>query len=89
MNINQVLAAEQLLGGYATLLSAFCFRRSFLEAPEPLQSAALLALTKLLAIDGRMCGGAVQSAAGGRDNVALLFTLLLERWVLGLTVCCL
>ncbi|GBF99009.1 hypothetical protein Rsub_11813 [Raphidocelis subcapitata] len=83
----QISEPGQLLGGYTSLLSALCFRRSFLDAPEPLQSAALLALTKLMAIDGRLCapsaaaGAQGGGAGGGRDHVALLFTLLLERRV--------
>jgi hypothetical protein len=80
----QILAPGQLLGGYAALLSAFCARSSFLSQPPALQAAALLGLTKLMAVDGRMCqpaaaGGAVGAGAWGRDHVALLFTLLLQR----------
>lgn len=42
------------------------------------QAAALLALTKLMAVDGRLCQPGSE-ANGGRDNVGLLFTLLLQK----------
>jgi hypothetical protein len=46
---------------------------SFTTYPEELQAAVLLALTQPVAADGAFCS----------DNVAVLFTLLHKRYVLG------
>lgn len=64
-----MLAKDQLLGVYGQLLSRFCHKSALLSAPQELQASSLLALTQLMAVDGQFCN----------DNVALLFTLLVEK----------
>lgn len=65
----QVLSKEQLVGRYGGLLSSMAHLRAFITYPQELQSAALLALTQLMAVDREFCAA----------NVALLFTLLHKR----------
>lgn len=59
------------MGRYGALLSKMVHLRAFITYPQELQSAALLALTQLMAVDGEYCA----------ENVAVLFTLLHKRWV--------
>ncbi len=67
----QILAAQNLLGPYAALVSAICRQRSLLSGDATLRASALLALSKLMVVDPRMC----------EDNLQLMFTLLAARSV--------
>lgn len=67
----QMLAGDQLLGRYGQLLSSFCHLKRTLEVPQPLLASALLALTQMMAVNSNFCS----------NNVALLFTLLLRRYL--------
>ena len=67
----QILAAQSLLGPYARLVSAICRHRSLLNGDATLRSSALLALSKMMVVDPRMC----------EENVQLMFTLLAARSV--------
>jgi hypothetical protein len=66
------MATSGLLGRYGRLLSGYCASKALLSAPEEVVAAALLALTQCMAADMRFCA----------DNVALVFTLLVQRWEL-------
>ncbi|KAG7674430.1 hypothetical protein Ndes2437B_g00695 [Nannochloris sp. 'desiccata'] len=67
----QILAAQNLLGPYAALVSAVCRQRSLLSGDATLRASALLALSKLMVVDPRMC----------EENLQLMFTLLAARSV--------
>jgi hypothetical protein len=63
------MSAQQLVGQYGQLLSRFCHLEALLSTPEDLQTAALLALTQLMAVDAQFCS----------DNAAVMFTLLVKE----------
>ncbi|KAL0043109.1 hypothetical protein WJX79_009421 [Trebouxia sp. C0005] len=67
----EIVGMKSLLGRYAPLLAALCHNRALLGAHVHLRSSALLALTKLMAIDPSFCDA----------NLALVFTLLEKRLV--------
>ena len=67
----QILAAQNLLGPYAALVPAVCRQRSLLSGDATLRASALLALSKLMVVDPRMC----------EENLQLMFTLLAARSV--------
>ena len=67
----QILAAQSLLGPYAKLAAAMCRHRALLSVDPTLRASALLALSKLMVVDPRMC----------EENIQLMFTLLAARSV--------
>jgi condensin complex subunit 1 len=67
----QMFSAQSLLGPYVKIVSAVCHNRQVLSGDSALRSSALLALTKLMVVDGSMCDA----------NLQLVFTLLHNRAV--------
>ncbi|KAK9823736.1 hypothetical protein WJX72_005030 [[Myrmecia] bisecta] len=67
----EIVAAGNLVGRFAPLVACLCHDRALLSSHPLLRSSALLALTKLMAIDQSFCDA----------NLQLLFTLLQNRAV--------
>lgn len=63
-------ASGSLVGSWGALVAGLCISPRLLGAAPGLRASALLALCKLMALDGRYC----------EDNCPLFFTLLQRRW---------